>query len=110
MPGDAKNILFIMCDQLRFDYLSCYGHPHLKTTNMDRLAARGVRPHSPQLHHRTATPGSLSEEVEILRWPHVLPSGRIVVASRGRVTCQAATSFAQWSLLAKWSYGLLSLC
>jgi arylsulfatase A-like enzyme len=39
----AKNILFIMCDQLRFDYLSCYGHPHLKTPNIDALAARGVK-------------------------------------------------------------------
>ena len=41
MPG--RNILFIMCDQLRFDYLGCYGHPHLKTPNIDALAARGVR-------------------------------------------------------------------
>jgi len=39
----AKNILFIMCDQLRWDYLSCYGHPRLKTPNIDALAARGVR-------------------------------------------------------------------
>jgi arylsulfatase A-like enzyme len=39
----AKNILFIMCDQLRQDYLSCYGHPRLQTPNLDRLAARGVR-------------------------------------------------------------------
>ena len=39
----TKNILFIMCDQLRFDYLSCYGHPHLETPNIDALAARGVR-------------------------------------------------------------------
>jgi len=38
-----KNILFIMCDQLRFDYLGCYGHPHLRTPNIDALAARGVR-------------------------------------------------------------------
>ncbi len=38
-----KNILWIMCDQLRFDYLSCAGHPHLETPNIDRLAARGVR-------------------------------------------------------------------
>ncbi|MGI9493441.1 MAG: sulfatase-like hydrolase/transferase, partial [Geminicoccaceae bacterium] len=38
-----KNILFIMADQLRWDYLSCYGHPHLKTPNIDALAARGVR-------------------------------------------------------------------
>ncbi|MCL4675710.1 MAG: alkaline phosphatase family protein [Pararhodobacter sp.] len=39
----VKNILFIMADQLRWDYLSCYGHPHLKTPNLDGLAARGVR-------------------------------------------------------------------
>ncbi|WP_422049291.1 sulfatase-like hydrolase/transferase [Shimia sp.] len=39
----AKNILFIMFDQLRWDYLSCYGHPHLQTPHIDRLASRGVR-------------------------------------------------------------------
>ncbi|WP_300513661.1 sulfatase-like hydrolase/transferase [Aliiroseovarius sp.] len=37
------NILFIMYDQLRFDYLSCAGHPHLNTPNFDRVAAMGVR-------------------------------------------------------------------
>ncbi|WP_147126178.1 sulfatase-like hydrolase/transferase [Shimia ponticola] len=37
------NILFIMYDQLRFDYLGCAGHPHLKTPNFDRVAAMGVR-------------------------------------------------------------------
>ncbi|MFP6710518.1 MAG: alkaline phosphatase family protein [Rhodospirillales bacterium] len=38
----VKNILFIMCDQLRADYLSCTGHPRLETPNIDALAARGV--------------------------------------------------------------------
>jgi len=38
-----RNILFIMCDQLRWDYLSCYGHQTLHTPNIDSLAARGVR-------------------------------------------------------------------
>ncbi len=37
-----KNVLFIMCDQLRWDYLSCTGHPHLHTPHIDQLAARGV--------------------------------------------------------------------
>lgn len=37
------NILFIMADQLRADYLSCYGHPTLQTPNLDWLASRGVR-------------------------------------------------------------------
>ena len=40
---EIKNILFIMADQLRWDYLSCYGHPHLDTPNIDKLAAKGVR-------------------------------------------------------------------
>ncbi|MBW8636173.1 sulfatase-like hydrolase/transferase [Hoeflea sp. WL0058] len=37
------NVLWIMADQLRFDYLSCNGHPHLQTPHIDALAARGVR-------------------------------------------------------------------
>src|SRR4051812_378795 len=41
--GATRNVLFIMCDQLRADYLSCYGHPHLKTPNIDALAAKGTR-------------------------------------------------------------------
>ena len=41
MP-DRKNILFIMADQLRSDYLACNGHPTIKTPNIDALAATGV--------------------------------------------------------------------
>ncbi len=37
------NVLFIMADQLRWDHLSCAGHPRLHTPNIDALAARGVR-------------------------------------------------------------------
>lgn len=40
---EPKNILFIMFDQLRFDYLSCSGHPHLHTPNIDWLAEQSVR-------------------------------------------------------------------
>lgn len=39
----VRNILFVMCDQLRADYLSIYGHPHLKTPHIDRLAALGTK-------------------------------------------------------------------
>lgn len=41
--GQPRNVLFIMCDQLRADHLACYGHPYLKTPNIDALAKRGVR-------------------------------------------------------------------
>jgi arylsulfatase A-like enzyme len=38
-----RNVLFVMCDQLRWDHLGCAGHPFLKTPNIDALARRGVR-------------------------------------------------------------------
>jgi arylsulfatase A-like enzyme len=40
--GVLRNVLFIMCDQLRRDHLSCYGG-RVPTPNIDALAARGVR-------------------------------------------------------------------
>lgn len=39
---NVRNILFIMCDQLRADYLKCGGHPTIQTPNLDRLAQKGV--------------------------------------------------------------------
>jgi arylsulfatase A-like enzyme len=41
--AQKPNILFIMADQLRWDYLGCSGHAHIKTPNIDALAKRGVR-------------------------------------------------------------------
>jgi len=37
------NVLILCPDQLRADYLSCYGHPTIGTANIDRLASEGVR-------------------------------------------------------------------
>ncbi len=44
MPAqNAPNILFIMTDQHRWDYLGCYGADFVDTPNIDRLAAAGLR-------------------------------------------------------------------
>jgi len=37
-----KNILFVMYDQLRADYLGCTGHPSVETPTIDALAQQGV--------------------------------------------------------------------
>ena len=37
------NIVFIMADDLGYADVSCYGRPDLRTPNIDRLAASGVR-------------------------------------------------------------------
>ncbi|KAA3629897.1 MAG: phosphonate monoester hydrolase [Proteobacteria bacterium] len=41
--ADVRNVLFIMCDQLRADYLGCAGHPYIRTPFIDALAEQGVR-------------------------------------------------------------------
>jgi choline-sulfatase len=38
-----RNLLFIMSDEHSRRVLACYGHGMIKTPNLDRLAARGVR-------------------------------------------------------------------
>jgi N-acetylglucosamine-6-sulfatase len=40
--ADRPNVLFILCDDLRPDALGCFGSKHVKTPNIDRLAAEGV--------------------------------------------------------------------
>lgn len=41
--SEAPNIVVIFCDDLGYGDLSCFGHPTIKTPNLDRMAAEGVR-------------------------------------------------------------------
>lgn len=40
--AERPNVLFLICDDLNCD-LGCYGHPQVRSPNIDRLAERGVR-------------------------------------------------------------------
>lgn len=42
MKADRPNILFILTDDQGWGDLKSFGHPYLKTPNLDRLAAEGV--------------------------------------------------------------------
>ena len=41
--GGQPNILYIMCDDMGYGDLSCYGQLHFRTPNIDRLAQQGMR-------------------------------------------------------------------
>lgn len=46
LPGRAEsrpNIVIILCDDLGWGDLGCYGHPHIRTPRLDRLAGEGIR-------------------------------------------------------------------
>src|SRR5690606_10081687 len=40
---NSPNILIVIADQLVADLTGAYGHPVVRTPNLERLAARGVR-------------------------------------------------------------------
>ncbi|TWU37249.1 sulfatase family protein [Novipirellula artificiosorum] len=40
--ADRPNVIVMLCDDIRYDALSCAGHPYLKTPNIDRLADQGL--------------------------------------------------------------------
>ena len=40
---DRPNILYIMCDDMGYGDLACYGQQYIRTPNIDRLAAEGMR-------------------------------------------------------------------
>ena len=37
------NIVFLLCDDLGYGDLACYGHPTIRTPRLDALAKEGVR-------------------------------------------------------------------
>lgn len=39
---ERPNVLLILCDDIRWNALSCMEHPHLRTPNIDRLASEGL--------------------------------------------------------------------
>ncbi len=51
--AERPNIVFILADDLGWGDLGCYGHPHIKTPHLDRLAS-AVR----CLRNFTSTPRS----------------------------------------------------
>ncbi len=41
--GVRPNVIFIMCDDMGYGDLGCYGQPYIETPNIDRMAREGMR-------------------------------------------------------------------
>lgn len=41
--SSRPNFVVILCDDLGWGDLGCFGHPHIQTKNLDRLASQGMR-------------------------------------------------------------------
>lgn len=66
-----KNVLLITSDALRRDHLGCYGHPFVKTPNIDRLAEDGVL----FTNARAQTSTTMGSYASILTGAHALRHG-----------------------------------
>ncbi len=40
--SEHPNVVLVLCDDIRWNALSCAGHPHLKTPHIDKLADEGL--------------------------------------------------------------------
>lgn len=72
--GRAPNIVVLLCDDLGYGDLGCYGNRVIRTPNVDRLASEGVR-----LTEFYATPTCTPSRASLLTGRYPLRSGLIRV-------------------------------
>jgi arylsulfatase A-like enzyme len=101
----APNIILIIADDMEWDDAGCYGHPVVRTPNLDRLAAQGMR-----FTHGFMTASSCSPSraslitglyphntgAEELHWP--VPAGQVTFVEKLRQQGYWTAAAGKWHL------------
>ncbi|HUU29651.1 MAG TPA: arylsulfatase [archaeon] len=75
---EKPNILYLMCDQLRADCVGCFGNPVIRTPNLDKIAAGGVRFTRAYTSTPSCTPARSGLLTGLSPWNHgMLGYGRV---------------------------------
>ena len=117
MPGhDRPNIIFIMADDMGYGDLGCYGATRIRTPNMDRIAAEGIRLTDAHSSSAVCTPsrygvltGRYCWRTHLQSWvlwgfePPLIEPTRLTVASMLKRMGYATAAIGKWHLGLGWT-------
>src|SRR4051812_42999175 len=111
-PARKPNIVLIYADDLGFGDVGCYGATKVKTPNIDRLAAQGIRFTDAHCTSATCTPSRYSLLTGQYAWRKkgtgILPGDAALIIDPARPTLPAVLRAAGYAtgVVGKWHLGL----
>ncbi len=121
--GSKPNIVFVLADDLGYAELGCYGQKHIRTPNIDRLAAEGRRFTQAYSGNTVCAPSRcvlltgkhgghsyIRDNAEVGTWDSFqgqapLPEGTVTIASLLKARGYATACVGKWGLGAVGSSG-----
>lgn len=105
IKADTPNFVLIIADDISWDDIGAYGHPHIHTPHLDAMAAKGVRFDMAFLTASSCSPSRASlitgryphnTDAEELHWP--LPVEQVTVSERLRENGYWTVASGKWHL------------